>query len=363
MHDAQRDASQEATPITLRRCAKTFDDGTRALEPLDLDIGAGETVVLLGPSGCGKTTTLRMIAGLEYPDEGGEIRFGDTPVTHLPIEQRGVGMVFQSYALFPNMTVAENIGYGLRVRRIDAASRGRRVDEMLAMMQLGAFANRRIDQLSGGQRQRVALARAIAVRPRVLLLDEPLTALDAKLRDALRADINQLLRSLHITAVYVTHDQAEAMALGDRVIVMDKGRIAQSGTPQDIYRHPASTFVADFIGTMNRLPGEAVDDVWRVPGGAVPRGALRGALRAELMFRPEDVTLAPAAEAHISGEVLTALFLGHATRLVVDVGAPAPLVVDTARRDGWQPGDRVGLRIDTGHLLAVPHIAPETLAA
>ena len=262
----------EPTPIRLRQCGKTFADGTTALQPLDLDIGAAETVVLLGPSGCGKTTTLRIIAGLEQPDDGGEVWFGDTRVTAQPIEQRGVGMVFQNYALFPNMSVAENIAYGLRVRRIDSATRKRRVDEMLEMMHLQPFADRRIDQLSGGQRQRVALARAIAVQPRVLLLDEPLTALDAKLRDALRADINQLLRSLHITAVYVTHDQAEAMALGDRIIVMDKGRIAQAGTPQDIYRAPANAFVADFIGTMNHLPGTAEAGRWRVPGGTVPMG-------------------------------------------------------------------------------------------
>ncbi|NUT16690.1 MAG: ABC transporter ATP-binding protein [Cupriavidus sp.] len=348
----------EPTTIALRHCGKTFADGTRALEPLDLDIGAGETVVLLGPSGCGKTTTLRMIAGLEFPDTGGEVLFGGAPVTHLPIEQRGVGMVFQNYALFPNMTVAENIGYGLRVRKVDAQTRRRRVDDMLAMMQLGAFANRRVDQLSGGQRQRVALARAIAVQPRVLLLDEPLTALDAKLRDALRADINQLLRSLRITTVYVTHDQAEAMALGDRIIVMDKGRIAQSGTPQDIYRHPANAFVADFIGTMNRLPAAADHQVWRVPGGALPREPRHiEVAQVELMFRPEDVALADAPNApdvHVAGNVVTALFLGHATRLLVDVGAPAPIVLDTARRDRWVAGDRVGLRIDTGHLLTVP---------
>ncbi|MCO4864388.1 ABC transporter ATP-binding protein [Cupriavidus sp. WGlv3] len=348
----------EPTTIALRQCGKTFADGTRALEPLDLDIGAGETVVLLGPSGCGKTTTLRMIAGLEFPDTGGEVLFGDAAVTHLPIEQRGVGMVFQNYALFPNMTVAENIGYGLRVRKVDAQTRRRRVDDMLAMMQLGAFANRRVDQLSGGQRQRVALARAIAVQPRVLLLDEPLTALDAKLRDALRADINQLLRSLRITTVYVTHDQAEAMALGDRIIVMDKGHIAQSGTPQDIYRHPANAFVADFIGTMNRLPAAADHQVWRVPGGALPREPRHlEVAQVELMFRPEDVALADAPNApdvHVAGSVVTALFLGHATRLLVDVGAPSPIVLDTAQRDRWVAGDRVGLRIDTGHLLTVP---------
>jgi putative spermidine/putrescine transport system ATP-binding protein len=264
------------------------------------------------------------------------------------------------------MSVAENIGYGLRVRKIDAQTRRRQVDDMLAMMQLGAFANRRVDQLSGGQRQRVALARAIAVQPRVLLLDEPLTALDAKLRDALRADINQLLRSLRITTVYVTHDQAEAMALGDRIIVMDKGRIAQSGTPQDIYRHPANGFVADFIGTMNRLPAAADHQVWRVPGGALPREPQHlEVAQVELMFRPEDVSLADAPNAsdvHVAGSVVTALFLGHATRLLVDVGAPAPIVLDTARRDRWVAGDRVGLRIDTGHLLAVPAVPARSAA-
>ncbi|WP_423200142.1 MULTISPECIES: ABC transporter ATP-binding protein [unclassified Cupriavidus] len=346
----------EPTTIRLRHCAKTFADGTRALEPLDLDIAAGETVVLLGPSGCGKTTTLRIIAGLEAPDAGGEVWFGEHRVTDLPIERRGVGMVFQSYALFPNMTVAENIGYGLRVRKVDAATRKRRIDDMLAMMHLGPFADRRVDQLSGGQRQRVALARAIAVQPRVLLLDEPLTALDAKLRDALRADINQLLRSLHITAIYVTHDQAEAMALGDRIIVMDRGRIAQAGTPHQIYRAPANAFVADFIGTMNHLPATAEAGQWRVPGGSVPMGPPTDqtvSADARLMFRPEDVALASPEHAHVEGTVVTALFLGNHTRVLVDVGAPAPLIVDTTRRDGWRAGDRVGLRIDTDHLIAL----------
>ena len=345
----------ETTTIRLRRCGKTFADGALALQPLDLDIGAAETLVLLGPSGCGKTTTLRIIAGLESPDAGGEVWFGDTNVTALPIEQRGVGMVFQNYALFPNMTVAENIGYGLRVRRVDAATQRRRIDDMLGMMHLGPFANRRVDQLSGGQRQRVALARAIAVQPRVLLLDEPLTALDAKLRDALRADINQLLRSLRITAVYVTHDQAEAMALGDRIVVMDRGRIAQAGTPQEIYQRPATAFVADFIGTMNRLSATAEHGgAWRVPGGVVPRdGATVAGLRAELMFRPEDVALAPADNAHVQGAVVTALFLGNCTRLLVDVGAGAPLIVDTTRRDRWQAGERIGLRIDTAHMITL----------
>ena len=250
-------ASNQGIPIQINRCGKTFDDGTRALEPIDLEIAAGETIVLLGPSGCGKTTTLRIIAGLESPDSGGRVLFDGIDVTPVPIEKRNVGMVFQSYALFPNMSVAANVEYGLKVRGMAAPQRTARVKEMLAMMHIEALAQRQIDQLSGGQRQRVALARAIATRPRVLLLDEPLTALDAKLRDSLRLEIDRLLRSLNITTVYVTHDQAEAMALGDRIAVMEHGRIAQIGSPQDIYCAPATTFVADFIGTMNRISGQA----------------------------------------------------------------------------------------------------------
>ncbi len=232
------DAGNKPVSIALTNCAKTFPDGTKALEPLDLAIHAGETVVFLGPSGCGKTTTLRIIAGLEEPDAGGKVLFDGVDVTHLPIEQRNVGMVFQSYALFPNMTVAGNIGYGLKIRKVPEAQIKARVSEMLAMMQITRLADRRIDQLSGGQRQRVALARAIAVRPRALLLDEPLTALDAKLRDTLRLEIDSLLRSLGITAIYVTHDQAEAMALGDRIVVMEHGRVAQIGKPREIYQRP-----------------------------------------------------------------------------------------------------------------------------
>ena len=210
---------KETTSISLKSCGKTFKDGTRALEEINLDISGGETVVLLGPSGCGKTTLLRIIAGLEEPDKGGQIIFNDEDVSKLQIEKRNVGMVFQSYALFPNMNVKENIGYGLKVRKLDKDQIDKRVSEMLEMMHITDLSIRNIDQLSGGQRQRVALARAIAVRPRVLLLDEPLTALDAILRDRLRVEIDILLRSLGITAIYVTHDQSEAMALGDRIVV------------------------------------------------------------------------------------------------------------------------------------------------
>src|SRR3982751_2981501 len=215
--------------IGLRQVAKTFPDGTRALKTLDLEIAEGETLVLLGPSGCGKTTLLRIIAGLETPDAGGGVFFGAQDVTPLPIERRNVGMVFQSYALFPNMTVAENIGYGLKLRRVAAAERRSRVAELVALTGIGGLVNRSIDQLSGGQRQRVALARAVAVRPRVLLLDEPLAALDAKLKESLRDELADLLRRLGITAVHVTHDQHEAFAIADRLAVMHAGSIVQVG--------------------------------------------------------------------------------------------------------------------------------------
>ena len=340
-----------AVAIHIERCAKTFPDGTRALEPTTLDIAAGETVVLLGPSGCGKTTTLRIIAGLESPDAGGRVRFDDEDVTPQPIEERGVGMVFQSYALFPNMNVAENVGYGLRVRKLAAEERDRRVAEMLELVDLSGMSLRRVDQLSGGQKQRVALARALAIRPRVLLLDEPLTALDAKLREQLRVEIDRLLRGLGITAVYVTHDQAEAMALGDRIVVMEKGRIAQSGTPHEIYHHPATAFVADFIGTMNRLSGDVADGHLVLPAGRIPLGSLAAS---EIMFRPEDVRLVQAGHHHIHGKVISSFFLGDHTRLVIDAGGASPLIVETTERRGWPRGETVHLAIAPGALLAVP---------
>ncbi|HEX7072440.1 MAG TPA: ABC transporter ATP-binding protein [Hyphomicrobiaceae bacterium] len=345
-------AIQNPLAIRLESCAKTFPDGTRALEPLHLEIAAGETIVFLGPSGCGKTTTLRIIAGLEEPDAGGRVLFDGQDVTRLAIEKRNVGMVFQSYALFPNMTVAENIGYGLRIRKLPAADIRARLTEMLAMMRIEKLADRRIDQLSGGQRQRVALARALAVRPRALLLDEPLTALDAKLRDTLRLEIDTLLRSLGITAIYVTHDQAEAMALGDRIVVMEHGRVAQVGHPRDIYRRPATRFVADFIGTMNRLSG-------RIEGGVFACGAGRFAWAGapadacEVLFRPEDIRITAQQSAPLRGTVAAAFFLGDRTRLFVEVGEARPLVVESSERRDFSHGETVGLEIDAQNLLVL----------
>jgi putative spermidine/putrescine transport system ATP-binding protein len=347
-------------PITLQACSKTFDDGTRALLPLDLTIAAGETIVLLGPSGCGKTTTLRIVAGLESPDDGGKVLFDGADVTAVPIEKRNVGMVFQSYALFPNMTVEGNIEYGLKVRGMDAAARKARVREMLAMMRIEPLAHRRIDQLSGGQRQRVALARAIAPRPRVLLLDEPLTALDAKLREDLRLEIDRLLRSLNITTVYVTHDQAEAMALGDRIAVMAHGRIAQIGTPQDIYFSPADAFVADFIGTMNRVRGDVTGERLQFGGGWLPLGnghaAAAGAL--DVMFRPEDMHLVDAPAAQFAARVVSSFFLGDHTRLVVDAGTDAMLIARVQQRQRFAPGDVVHFAVDAQAVLALRPSTP-----
>jgi putative spermidine/putrescine transport system ATP-binding protein len=342
-------------PIRLAQCAKTFRDGTRALEPLDLAISAGETVVLLGPSGCGKTTTLRIIAGLESPDAGGRVYFGDEDVTEVPIEKRNVGMVFQSYALFPNLDVADNIAYGLRVRRVDPVERQQRVDAMLQMMHLEPLARRRIDQLSGGQKQRVALARAIAVEPQVLLMDEPLTALDAKLREELRLEINALLRRLKITTLYVTHDQSEAMALGDRIVVMTHGQVAQIGRPRDIYFSPANAFVANFIGTLNRLEGRAEGGMLMLPGGRLRLPDPSRAASA-VSFRPEDVEIVDAnasGDGVLSGNVTGASFLGDRSRLLVEGVAAGPLVLETDTRREFQPGDPIRFRIAPQRLLVL----------
>ena len=344
------------TSLRLSACAKTFANGTRALEPLDLTIDAGETIVLLGPSGCGKTTLLRIIAGLEAPDTGGQVLFDDEDVTPQPIERRNVGMVFQSYALFPNMTVRQNIAYGLRVRRLPRAQRDERVAEMLAMMRIEELADRQVDQLSGGQRQRVALARAIAVRPRVLLLDEPLTALDALLRQRLRVEIDLLLRGLGITAVYVTHDQAEAMALGDRIVVMGHGRIEQIGSPRQIYTAPQSRFVAGFIGTVNRLQGTCIDGKFAV---GETRIALPDTGRNfdEILFRPEAVEIV--APDSSDSEILVAcvraaFYMGDRTRLIVDHPHASELTIEGLWSANPAVGDRVAFRIRPSGIMTLP---------
>lgn len=245
------------THLTLSNICKQFA-GTMAVQDFNLEVEKGEFVSFLGPSGCGKTTTLRMIAGFEIPTTG-KVTIDGADITNKAPNQRNVGMVFQAYALFPNMTVAQNIGYGLRIRRESKSAIKKRVDEMLALIHLEQKGKSYPHQLSGGQQQRVALARALAIHPQVLLLDEPLSALDAKIRVSLRAEIRAIQRKLGITAIYVTHDQEEALSISDRIVVMLDGKIEQVGTPFEIYNFPQTAFVASFVGTLNTATAEVVD--------------------------------------------------------------------------------------------------------
>jgi putative spermidine/putrescine transport system ATP-binding protein len=331
--------------VRIEACGKTFDDGTRALEPATLDIEQGETLVLLGPSGCGKTTMLRIIAGLELPDSDGRVLFDGNDMTSVPIERRNVGMVFQSYARFPNMSVADNIGYGLKIRGVRRKEREARVAELVSLTNITGLENRRIDQLSGGQRQRVALARAVAIRPGVLLLDEPLTALDAALRDRLRGELNRLLRALGITTIYVTHDQAEAMELGDRIVVMQKRAIVQIGTPREIYFTPKSRFVAEFIGAANIIESSVEDGHLVLPGGHQPIGGNDCMKSVIAMVRPETIGIVEAAIAPLSGIIDSVSFMGDRQRIIVREAANRSLVIDAPNTIGVRPGERVGLRI------------------
>jgi putative spermidine/putrescine transport system ATP-binding protein len=340
--------------VRIENCGKTFADGTRALEPATLDIARGETLVLLGPSGCGKTTMLRIIAGLEVPDEGGRVLFDGKDITRVPIERRNVGMVFQSYALFPNMSVAENIGYGLKIRGVPSDQRAGRVAELVALTNITGLENRRIDQLSGGQRQRVALARAVAIRPGILLLDEPLTALDAALRDRLRGELNRLLRALGITAIYVTHDQSEAMELGDRIVVMSKGTIAQIGTPRDIYFTPRNRFVAEFIGAANIIEASVEDGHLVLPGGRQPITSPVNLAVAVAMVRPEAIRLIDAGGAALAGIVDSVSFNGDRQRLVVSGVADKPLTVEASNTVQAKAGERVGLSIAMESIRLLP---------
>ena len=281
-----------------------------AVDGLDLTVVPGEFLTLLGASGSGKTTTLRMIAGFEHPDAG-EILMEGAPITGLPPYRRALNTVFQQYALFPHLTVAENVGYGLRMKRVPAPEITTRVAEALDMVQLAALGGRRPRQLSGGQQQRVALARALVNRPRVLLLDEPLGALDLKLRKEMQLELRHLNRQLGITFLYVTHDQEEALTMSDRIALMRGGRIAQLDTPRAMYERPASRYVADFLGETNLLAGGAVDlpaDAW-------------------LAVRPEHVVPTEGLEARLAVTVREAVFTGALTRLHTTLADGQPLVL------------------------------------
>jgi putative spermidine/putrescine transport system ATP-binding protein len=318
--------------LELTNVQKRFGE-TYAVADFNLAAEKGEFVSFLGPSGCGKTTTLRMIAGFEQPTTG-TIRINDEDVTYKAPNKRNVGMVFQSYALFPNMNVADNIGFGLKVRKRAKADIRKRVAELLEIVNLPDKGNRYPYQLSGGQQQRVALARALAFEPQVLLLDEPLSALDAKIRVALRHEIRSIQRQLGITTVYVTHDQEEALSLSDRVVVMSEGRMEQVGTPFEIYNFPSTAFVASFVGTLNVLPGvvkDAASGQLAIAGQPVRIArSFEGSAGREVSvaLRPEMVKLgSDAGENRLTGKVSDVSFLGSIVRIRVTLGDSGPTVV------------------------------------
>lgn len=336
--------------LTLRNVAKTFPGATRALLPSDLDIAQGEIVSLLGPSGCGKTTLLRIIAGLETADPGASIMFDGEDVTALSVERRKVGMVFQSYALFPNMSVRGNIGYGLKMQGLRKSEINARVDEVIALCRLQPYAARAITQLSGGQRQRVALARAFAPRPRILLLDEPLSALDAALRTQLRDELARLLREFGITAIFVTHDQNEAMAIADRVAVMSEGSIAQIGTPEILYRNPSTAFVARFLGDAMPLGGRFDGDRLHLDGGTVKLGA--PALADQSAFvRAEDIVLDP--DGPVQAKVEAVTFLGTHYRLALSGVSRGLLFARHTGSSAPDPGQQVRISVPPSAIIIV----------
>ncbi len=322
------------TFLKLSGIQKRFGDAL-AVEDFNLDAERGEFVSFLGPSGCGKTTTLRMIAGFEEPSAG-TIEVEGRDITYMPPNRRNVGMVFQSYALFPNMSVADNIGFGLKVRKQPGAAIRKRVDELLTLIHLEGRGGRYPYQLSGGQQQRVALARALAIEPQVLLLDEPLSALDAKIRVALRHEIRQIQRQLGITTVYVTHDQEEALSLSDRVVVMSEGRIEQIGTPFEIYNFPSTSFVASFVGTLNRFDAQVVDaasgrvaiDGQQIATAKPVRG---GETIAAIALRPESLSMGdgPAGANRLRGTIEDITFLGSIVRIRVRLSGGTTVAADT----------------------------------
>ena len=352
--------------LELHQLRKTFGRVV-AVDSLDLDIDRGELVSLVGPSGCGKTTTLRMVAGLQEADRG-RILLEGRDVTQAPANRRGMGVVFQSYALFPNMTAADNIGYGLVVRRRPSDQIRKKVAELVDLIEIGDAAGRYPHQLSGGQQQRVALARALAIEPGVLLLDEPLSALDAAVRLTLRLEIRRIQRSLGIATMYITHDQEEALSISDRVAVMRDGRIEQLGTPEEIYTAPASEYVARFVGTSNRLrvtalagDGRTVD--WRgSPVSVVASTPLPAGSDGLLVVRPERVRVAAVPDDGLpsgwwQGRVVERTFLGSVTRLTIAVGDEillADLPGEATADVRFGIGDTVGVTFEPGGSRLIP---------
>ncbi len=350
-----------------------------AARDVTLDVAPGEFLTLLGPSGCGKTTTLRMIAGFEKPDAG-RVRFSGEDVTYLPANQRNIGFVFQNYALFPHLSVAENVSYGLEMRSIPVAEIKARVSAVLAMVGLAGYEQQFSSQLSGGEQQRVALARAIVIQPRVLLFDEPLSNLDAKLRVQMRHEIRELQQRLGITTIYVTHDQEEAMAVSDRIVVMSQGSVLAQGSAHDLYHRPGSEFVARFIGRVNLVPARVVeargDRAWVEALGAVMEVAAVGAValgdEVRLVLRPEAIEVVrgegeighPPTRVrharHWTAKVASRVFLGEKIEYRLDVAGTSILIVryNAGPAETLAEGSTVGLRVIEGAASLLPRQGP-----
>ena len=339
--------------VELIGVTKRFGTVT-AVDAIDIQVRPGEFLSLLGPSGCGKTTTLRMLAGFEEPDEG-QIRISGIAVQGVPPHKRDVNTVFQNYALFPHMSVSENVAYGLRQKKVDKAEIGRRVGEALEMVKMGKLANRKPREMSGGQQQRVALARALVYSPSVLLLDEPFSNLDAKLRERARAWVKELQGTLGLTTIFVTHDQDEALSMSDRVAVMSAGQVQQIGTPEEIYRHPANRFVAEFVGRVNLIEGKVsaserdgvVVDVRGSSQQLTVHDGAGASGNVTVAVRPEAVDVMRLDDRSVNGtntweaDVETVAFLGDHYEYEVNAG-PVPLTVHSARR---VEGDRIRVHI------------------
>lgn len=335
---------EKSNIIELKNISVSFD-GEKILDSINLSIRDKEFITLLGPSGCGKTTTLRIIGGFLFPDEG-DVIFGEKRINELPPYKRHVNTIFQRYALFPHLNVYENIAFGLRVKGMKEAEIKNRVTEMLELVNLTGLEKRKIDTLSGGQQQRVAIARAIANKPKVLLLDEPLAALDLKLRKDMQNELKKIQKELEITFIFVTHDQEEALAMSDRVVVMDNGKIQQIGTPQDIYNEPENAFVADFIGESNILDGFMKKDFLAEFSGkqfpCLDSGFAENEA-VDVVVRPEDVDIVPPSEGMLEGVVTSVIFLGVHYEIIVDIGGFKWMIQTT---DEHKENERVGLYIE-----------------
>ena len=330
--------------IRLQQISKQFDDQV-VLNQIDLDVHKNEFVTLLGPSGCGKTTTLRIIGGFETQDSG-QVYFGDREISQIPPHQRNINTVFQRYALFSHLNVYENIAFGLKIKKLPKETIDKKVAWALRLVNLSGFERRRIGQMSGGQQQRIAIARAIVNEPEVLLLDEPLGALDLKLRKDMQYELKELQRALGITFIYVTHDQEEALTMSDTVVVMNNGVIQQMGTPEDIYNEPANAFVADFIGESNILPGimrrDRLVEIYGMPFDCIDEG-FQPDEPVEVVIRPEDVELTSDLEAGLAGEVTDIIFKGVHYEICVKAQGFEWIVHTTRTRT---VGEKVAVRVE-----------------